>query len=586
MWYSFMKKSLLLFVWFILGQKASIADPHGVIATDHPSEISGGRIHGGNRPEEHDPEQWSSSFPSHPERYRPMPLPEPRDPVGDVAPEQLIISYDIQTGIESVRNVEIDIGLESYMMPGYPGAAPGSGSDTSEECDSRNFTDLELVEDPDLYPWRVNAKLFMQFGSNYYVASGTLIDPYHVLTAGHCVYDFGGSGWADNIIVVPAYENGARPYGDATAVQLHSWTGWTNSGSFDHDLGVIDLDRPVGAITGWHGYGYNNSGSFFTGNTFHNPGYPAESPYNGQYMYYWYGNFDIAYTYQVQFFKQAYGGQSGSGAYHIDGDNRTVYAALSNGWSLWTNDVRITEIKFGHISTWIADDTPSTFDLVALDVNTAPATVEAGTDLSSMDYLVHNYSSASWDGSVSVTVFLSTNSDISPADTPIQAHSFSYSFGPKSSVRVTVSTPPTIPANTTAGGYYLGVILDITDFDTNNNDTDGQDASYLTVTPETVPPDAITDLDAECGGSDVILSWSVPYDNAGVVGYYVYEHMSVGDLGSQLTYVAGGGTVTYTILGVCGDPSVNHYYDVRACDAAGNTASPSNLAGEFDYSLQ
>lgn len=424
-------------------------------------------------------------FPEHPERYVPMPIPDPtRRTVTITEPESRLISYNMLTGEETVSDIT-PMGLPTATR--VQGGLPARAEIGDEGLVlPRNFTDLSWVSNQEDYPWGVSVKLYMQFASGSYVGSGTLIDSMHVLTAGHCVHDVLSAGtWATQVIVVPAYENGAAPYGTATAVQLHSWTGWTNDANWDHDMGVIDLDRPVGVLTGWHGYGYDSNWSFFSGNIFHNPGYPAATPYNGEYMYYWYGNFDecpaSGTSSQVKFNKQSYGGQSGSGAYHIDSGNRYVYAELSNGTSTWTRDVCITSTKFGHIGDFIAADTPATFDLIPLDVNTAPPTAITGAQLSAMDYVVHNYSSASWSGTVTVKVYLSTNDNISTLDTLIQTHYFTHGFSPKSSVRVTVPTPPTIPPGTTAGSYWIGVILDISDNSTLNNDSDGQDASSLTL---------------------------------------------------------------------------------------------------------
>jgi len=702
-------RSLLLTVMSIgclicfLAAAVSARETHVVSTHDHndgPVPVASSAFSN----EANDTVYWRSHFPADPDCYEPIPLPVVQMPFRESTPQRLVVTYDLQTGIETTQEISMELGREASQTRGNRGDVGYFDDAAFEEGDeTRNFNDLELVDDPEAYPWRVNAKLYLRFGSSYYVGSGVLIDPYHVLTAGHCVYDYSdGYGWADEIVVVPAYENGDRPFGDASAAQLHSWTGWTDSGSYSHDMGVIDLDRPIGSITGWHGYGYNNSGSFFTGNTFHNPGYPAASPYNGQYMYYWYGDFDLAFTYYLTFFKEAYGGQSGSGAYNIDGDNRYVYAVLSNGSGFLTNDTRITEAKHGHITGFIDEDVPSAFDLLALDVNIEPTSIEAGSQLQSMDYLVHNYSSASWNGSVSVTAYLSSNDNISTSDIPIQTHSFSYSFDPKSSVRVTVTTPPSIPVSVASGSYYVGVILNITDHNSANNESDGQEASplsvdggadlqvhdeavdpstveagtvadiscvvqneggdlagssilryYLTdnttyeagdtyldydnvgslaggatspeaeyitipvetpggtwfvlfrsdadahvdeldegnnvgyrqiaVTGEAIPPDAITDLRANRSASDVVLTWGLPWDNVGVIGYYVYEHATVHDIGSQLVYLSGPAMLTYTVSGVCGDPDTNHFYDVRARDAAGNIAAPSNLAGEFDF---
>ena len=109
-------------------------------------------------------------------------------------------------------------------------------------------------------------------------------------------------------------------------------------------------------------------------------------------------------------------------------------------------------------------------------------------------------------------------------------------------------------------------------------------ALVVTIQPENVSPDAIVGLVATCSTPDLLLTWSQPWDNVGVVGYWVYHHATVHDSGSPLAYISGGGTLSYLVPNVCGDPAVNHLYDVRARDAAGNLAASSNLVGEFDFS--
>ncbi len=363
-----------------------------------------------------------------------------------------------------------------------------------------NFSALALISNPENYPWCVNCKLYIEFPPYLYVASGVLIDPTHVITAGHNVHEGGGGSWASGILVVPAYKDGQASYGYASAVGLHTWGGWAVDGNFDYDMGVIDLDRPVGALTGWHGYGYDDDPSFYTGNTFYNPGYPAEPPYDGQHMYYWYGNFDFTestegtwYGNEVGIDRRAYGGQSGSGAYHEEGATRTVYAVLSNGNIFVTKFPRITSTMFGHIGGFISDDTPSAFDLIPLSVIIQPQTIIAGDQLSEMGYLVHNYSSVSWGGTVYVDVYLSSDDNISTADTLVQSHYFSWVFAPKSSVWVNVPTPPTIPPGTAEGDYWIGVILDISDYNTGNNESDGQDAGPINVVEPAVSISLVTD---------------------------------------------------------------------------------------------
>ena len=92
------------------------------------------------------------------------------------------------------------------------------------------------------------------------------------LTAGHCVHEGGlWSDWSTDVWVAPAYDTGATPYGIANGAQLYSWSGWVDWRDWDYDVGFVVLDRPVGALTGWHSYSWDDSCSFYIENEFHNP---------------------------------------------------------------------------------------------------------------------------------------------------------------------------------------------------------------------------------------------------------------------------------------------------------------------------
>ena len=76
-------------------------------------------------------------------------------------------------------------------------------------------------------------------GSNY-VCSGTAVlagNKSTVWTAGHCVHD-GASGFHTNWSFVPAYADGSAPYGEWTARNLLTTSGWANGGDFSYDNGA------------------------------------------------------------------------------------------------------------------------------------------------------------------------------------------------------------------------------------------------------------------------------------------------------------------------------------------------------------
>ncbi|MCU0612369.1 MAG: hypothetical protein MUE60_11345, partial [Candidatus Eisenbacteria bacterium] len=102
-------------------------------------------------------------------------------------------------------------------------------------------------------------------------------------------------------------------------------------------------------------------------------------------------------------------------------------------------------------------------------------------------------------------------------------------------------------------------------------------------TRDSGPPDAITDLTAALSIPDVILTWTVPSDDVGVTSFRVYQYAAASGTCTQIAHVLNESAQTYKVHCVCGNPTINFVYDVRAEDAAGNIADPSNLAGEFDY---
>ncbi len=394
-------------------------------------------------------------------------------------------------------------GLESYDALPVP-AGPGQGWVTGNAPRDQVPEWLEALGSPSAvtstaFPWSTQCRIFFtQTGGNF-VCSGTLVDAKTLLTAGHCVHEGGGGNWSTAVTVSPAWDGDDGGFGSANYTSLHSYTGWTVSGNYDWDMGYIRLDRPLGFLTGWLGYGYDNNDSFFSGSTFNFAAYPgcgsgcfcsfAGCPNQ---LYYGFGTFDSVSTYRLTANLTSWcftGGMSGGGIYFLDGaSNRYVYGANStrstSGCTIVSNTwTRMTQTEFDDLQlSVIPGGYPVSLDLVPLDVN-ASGSVSAGARLSFLDYLVANSSlsdpaSAAYDADF----YLSTNDNISTADTLLQTRSFTWNFAAKSSVRITSSSNlPQIPAGTLPGAYWLGLILDVVDADVNNNDTDGWDAVPITV---------------------------------------------------------------------------------------------------------
>ena len=105
-----------------------------------------------------------------------------------------------------------------------------------------------------------------------------------------------------------------------------------------------------------------------------------------------------------------------------------------------------------------------------------------------MDYTVHNYSAASWSGTVNVEVYIFEHGKSVSSGTLIQQHSFAGNFTAKSSQRVTVQSPVIIPQNIPRGSYKIGVLLEILDSNTSNNENPFWGATDIWVDPETTAP--------------------------------------------------------------------------------------------------
>jgi hypothetical protein len=58
-------------------------------------------------------------------------------------------------------------------------------------------------------------KLLMRFGSDWYSCTASIIDKGLIVTAAHCVHNFGqgDEGWADEVLFVPMQNGSSKPYG-------------------------------------------------------------------------------------------------------------------------------------------------------------------------------------------------------------------------------------------------------------------------------------------------------------------------------------------------------------------------------------
>jgi V8-like Glu-specific endopeptidase len=276
-----------------------------------------------------------------------------------------VVEYDCEKRVESINNSSnLEVNPNSAQIEPFEGLLDNHDLYNEDPRLSYIFPpdDRELVTDTTTYPWRTICKLFITAADGEkFTGSGTIIDNFHVLTCGHCVYIHEAGGWAASIQVVPAMNGTYRPYLSSYVTHMRTYTGWTESEMVEHDWAVLTLDRSIGLFTGWMGRKTDDpSSSIYTG-ILHTAGYPGDLDY-GEYIYQTSDYGDRADEYNHWFWLDAAEGQSGSPVWMDDGSNRYILSILAYGYEDGSDTnfgTRLNTNKFNDINTWLSQDASS-----------------------------------------------------------------------------------------------------------------------------------------------------------------------------------------------------------------------------------
>ncbi|MFX1499935.1 MAG: CARDB domain-containing protein [Promethearchaeota archaeon] len=282
-----------------------------------------------------------------------------------------IIEYNVLTKAEKVKDNNNSTIKElsqtnapefNGLLEKYYNLQPIQNKDAPQISYPFPPDDRQKVTNTEDFPWRTICKLFITAEDNTkFIGSGAIIDEFHIMTCGHCVYIHDHGGWVSELEVVPGMDASYEPFGHAYATYYRTYTGWTDLEMEEHDWAIVTLDRSIGEFTGWMGRKTADySSSIYTG-TLNTAGYPGDLDY-GYCMYYDSDIGEDADEYNHWYWMDTAGGQSGSPVWQYDGDARyilSIHAYQYEDGSYANFGTRLNQNKFDQINTWLSEDSSS-----------------------------------------------------------------------------------------------------------------------------------------------------------------------------------------------------------------------------------
>jgi V8-like Glu-specific endopeptidase len=250
---------------------------------------------------------------------------------------------------------------------------------TLERLEDRLTPSIQPVSSTTSYPYSAAVELLADFQGHEISASGAFIDPTHILTAGHALYDF-TYGLADSVTVY-AGRNGdtVQPFGAIPGAHwtVHaSYVSGPYQGQAAYDLGIITLNTPLGNTAGYLGVSPLVPDSYFdNGGTIATLEYPGDT-HSGVNQYLATGpatNADVnALYWQLQNIPIEHG-SSGAPVYVTDSSGaRYIVGVVSELSPIEGIASRINNTKFN----WILSQVSSTATISAtVPTPSPPATV-------------------------------------------------------------------------------------------------------------------------------------------------------------------------------------------------------------------
>jgi len=384
--------------------------------------------------------------------------------VGDAYATDL---YDVASGtvtrVSGEQAPAISAAGTASLVPGFTGLLPpGASSDAASSRTAFPPDDRQRITPTTDFPWRTIGKISSTMPDASRIdGSCVLIDGFHALTAGECIYNASRGGWATSVEVIPGLDGDYRPYYRALATQLRAPARWTVDQATEHNWALITLDRNVGLWTGYMGLFTTADLNWYTTVTFDLAGYPSELA--GGDGLYWDNDVTRAATDVLHwYYMDTTPGMSGGPVFtQIEGADYicTIHTTGDDGTGS-NHGTRLNQERLDYIATVVAQDTPPVDHPELIDDGRAergfaPTTVGATMPFS-VSSAVRNIGTAVA-GGFWVKFFASTNTDIGIFDYFIGQRRVD-SLTPFTSQSVTWSGrfPDTIPPGT----YWVGWVID------------------------------------------------------------------------------------------------------------------------------
>ena len=181
----------------------------------------------------------------------PKPMPLPQSPVQGGSLSGTAIPHPVYSGPPAVSQGAVGSGATKpvRLAPARSDASPMSGSgQTPQDFGSAGLpydtfrVNSYGASDTYNYPYRAAGLLLFLIGNDTYQCSASLVRPGIVVTAGHCVANFGKSQFYTGWQFLPGYDDGVAPYGAWNATGATVLTSYYNGTDPCTVYGVVCQD--------------------------------------------------------------------------------------------------------------------------------------------------------------------------------------------------------------------------------------------------------------------------------------------------------------------------------------------------------